>query len=287
MKRYHRFSTFFSIIALSIVLFLGVGCNEQPAPGPMSPINSTANPSQSNKIRPVPRKSDDASARQSLAKGVYTDTQLIAFVNQQPALSSGALKTILLSEAPLSSSVLIAVLNRSTKMSTGDLKAVLLASTPLPSEVQQAVQTMSTTQLSSGDIQTVMEAQAGFISQFLGKTVSKWTTKKDGGTIWHGGHKIVFPSDALPQDATASIAISPSDYIQVDFGPDGWFNKDVTVTISYKNVDLTGISESSLTLAWYDETTGQWIEIGGTVDTKKKWITAKTKHFTQYTISTR
>lgn len=285
MKRHHWFRPFFSIIALSIVLFLGVGCNDQPAPGPMSPINSAAKPSSLNKIRPVPRQSDDAPVRHSLAKGVYTDAQLIAFINQQPAMSSGGLKTILLSESPLSSSVLIAVLNRSTKMSTGDLKAVLLASTPLSSEVQQEVQ--NKTLLSSGDLQTVMEAQAGFVNQFLGKTVTKWIIKKDGGTIWHGGHKISFPSDALTQDATAFITISPSDYVQVDYGPDGWFNKDVTVTISYKNVDLTGINESSLTLAWYDETTGQWIEIGGTVDTKKKWITAKTKHFTQYTISTR
>ena len=286
MKRYHWFRPFFSIIALSIVLFLGVGCNDQPAPGPMSPINSAAKPSSLNKIRPVPRKSDDAAPpRHLLAKGVYSDAQLIAFINQVPAMSTGALKTILLSESPLSSPVLIAVLNRSTKMSTGDLKAVLLASTPLSSEVQQEVQ--NKTLLSSGDLQTVMEAQAGFISHFLGKTVSKLATKANGVTLWHGGHKVIFPKDALAQDAQATISISPSDYVQVDFGPDGTFAKDVTIIISYKNVDLTGISESSLTIAWYNETTGQWIDVGGTVDTNKKWITAKTKHFTQYTISTK
>jgi hypothetical protein len=286
MKRSNLFRHLFSAIALSGILFFAVSCSDQPAPGPMSPVNSGTKAVSPNKIRPVPRKSDEAApARHSLAKGVYSDAQLIAFINQQPALSSGALKTILLSESPLSASVLIAMLNRTTKMSSGDLKAVLLASTPLPSEVQQEVQ--NKTLLSDGDLQTVMEAQAGFVSQFLGKTVSKLVTKKDGGTIWHGGHKIIFPKDALVQDAQASIAISSSDYIQVDFGPDGWFSKDVTVTISYKNVDLTGISESSLTLAWYDETTGQWIEIGGTVDTKKKTLTAKTSHFTQYTIATK
>jgi hypothetical protein len=285
MKRHNLFRHFLSVLALGSALFFAVGCSNEPAPGPMSPIQSAAKPSQRNNIRPVPRQSDEPAPVKSLAKGVYSDAQLIALINQQPALSSGALKTILLSESPLSSSVLIAVLNRSTKMSTGDLKAVLLASTPLPSEVQQEVQ--NKTLLADGDLQTVMEAQAGFVSQFLGKTVSKLVTKKDGGTIWHGGHKIIFPKDALAQDAQASIAISSSNYIQVDFGPDGWFNKDVTVTISYKNVDLTGISENSLTIAWYDETTGQWIDIGGSVDTKKKWITAKTKHFTQYTISTK
>lgn len=286
IKRSNWFREIAPAISLIGSLLFVWSCSEEPASGPMSPIKPETKPAPLNKIRPVPRKSDEAApVRQSLAKGAYTDEQLIALINQQPALSTGDLKTILLSESPLSSSVLMAVLNRNPKMSTGDIKAVLLASTPIASEVQQAVQ--NKTLLADGDLQTVMEAQAGFVSQFLGKTVSKWVTKKDGGTIWHGGHKIIFPKDALAQDAQASIAISSSDYIQVDFGPDGWFNKDVTVTISYKNVDLNGISENSLTLAWYDETTGQWIEIGGTVDTKKKWITAKTKHFTQYTISTK
>ena len=286
MKRDNWFRPFFYAIAFCCVLFFVVGCSNEPTPGPMSPINSATKPLPFNKIRPVPRISDEAAPMlRSLAKGVYTDAQLIAFINQQPALSTGALKTILLSEAPLSSPVLIAVINRTTKMSTGDLKAVMLASTPLSSEVQQALQ--NTTLLSSGDMQTVMEAQAGFGSQFLGKTVSKWTTKKDGGKIWHGGHKVDFPSSALAQDAYASIAVSPSNYIQVDFGPDGTFAKDVTVTISYKNANLNGISESSLTLAWYDPATGQWIAVNSTVDTNKKWITAKVRHFTEYTISTR
>lgn len=285
MKDSRWFRSFFSAVALSSLLFFVVGCSDQPAPGPMSPINPATKPSQLSKVRPLPRKSDEIAPVKSLAKGVYNDDQLIAFINQQPALSSGSLKTILVSESPLSSPVLLAVLNRTTKMSSGDLKAVLLASTPLPSEIQEALQ--KTTLLSSGDMQTVMEAQAGFTTPFLGKTVSKWITRKDGGQFWHGGHKVYFPAGALGQDAQASISISPSNYIQVDFGPDGWFNKEVTVTISYKNVDLSGISESSLTLAWYDESTGQWIDVGSTVDTKKKWITAKVWHFTQYTISTK
>ncbi|NUO82920.1 hypothetical protein HUU05_22850 [candidate division KSB1 bacterium] len=270
----------------ALALFVA-SCSEEPASGPFSPMSSVEKKTPiHNTIRPVPRKSDaPAPVRHSLAKGAYTDLQLLALINQQPALSTGDLKAILLSESPLSSEVLLAVLKRNPKMSTGDLKAILLASTPIASEVQEAAQ--NTNLMSSGDLQTVMEAQAGFGSQFLGKTVSKWTTKKDGGTIWHGGHKIIFPKDALAQDATASIAISSSDYVQVDFGPDGWFNKEVTVIISYKNVDLNGVNESSLTLAWFDETTGQWIEVGGTVDTKKKWITAKVWHFTQYTLSTK
>lgn len=282
----HRkfFRSISPLLGLFAVALFAVSCSEEPASGPMSPMNSAVKKTTTrNTIRPLPRKNDEASEPRSLAKGAYTDLQLLILINQWPALSSGELKTILVSESPLSSTVLLALLIRYPSMSSGDLKAVLLASTPLASEVQQALQ--NTTLLSSGDVQTVMEAQAGYGDQFLGKTIFKWTAKKTGGTIWHGGHKVVFPKDALAYDAFASIAISSSDYVQVDFGPDGWFNKEVTVTISYKNVDLTGVNESSLTLAWFDETTGQWIEVGGTVDTKKKCITAQVWHFTQYTIS--
>lgn len=273
-------------VSLSSLFVFLTSCSEEPAPGPISPAAKVSPQSAVGKVRPLPRKSDEAVAtHRSLAKGLYTDDQLIAMINQQPALSTGALKTILLSESPLSENVLLAVLNRSSKMSTGDLKAIFLASTPLPAVVEEAIQ--HTNLLSSGDLQTVLEAQAGFGGHFLGTTVSKWMTRKDGGQIWHGGHKIKFPAGALPQDAQAAIEISSSNYVQVEFLPDGWFNKEVTVTISYKNVDLTGIDEKSLTLAWYDETTGEWVDVGCKVDTKKKWITAKVWHFTQYTISMR
>ncbi len=290
MPRYKMFRHLFPVIALSSMLLCVVSCSEGPTPGPISPINpATKNPQALSKIRPVLRKSDETApgkpARHALAKGAYTDEQLLALINQQPALSTGELKTLLLSEAPLSGAVLKAVLDRDPKMSTGDLKAVLLASTPLPAEIEQAIQ--HNNYLSSGDLLAVLEGQAGFGQHFLGTTVTKWITKKDGGEIWHGGHKIKFPSGALPQDAQASISINPSNYIQVDFGPDGWFNKAVTVSLSYKNADLTGIDEKSLTIAWYDGATGQWHDVGGSVDTKKKRVNANVWHFTQYTLSTK
>lgn len=285
MKRFRLFRRLLYAICLCTMALFVASCSEEPASGPISPFEVKPQRQALGKVRPLPRKSDEAAPVKSLAKGAFTDDQLIAIINQQPALSTGDLKKLLLSESPLSEAVLLAVLKRDAKMSTGDLKAVLLASTPLPVAVEEAIQ--HTDHMSSGDLQTAMEAQAGFGSHFLGTTVSKWMTNKEGGDIWHGGHRIKFPAGALPQDAKAAIEISPSNYVQVEFLPDGWFNKEVLVTISYKNVDLTGMDEKSLTLAWYDDTTGEWVDVGGKVDTKKKWITAKVWHFTQYTISLR
>jgi hypothetical protein len=120
-----------------------------------------------------------------------------------------------------------------------------------------------------------------------GRSKSLWIRRSYGGLISFGGHSIRVPKYATKQDAQFSISISPNDYITVDFGPDGWFDQPVIVTISYKDADLTGIDPRKLTLAWYDDSTGQWIDLGGVVDLVNKTVTAKSWHFTQYTISTK
>jgi hypothetical protein len=61
----------------------------------------------------------------------------------------------------------------------------------------------------------------------------------------------------------------------------------VTIRLSYKNADLTGIDENNLTIAWVDERTGELIEIKSRVNKRKKYVEGKTDHFTQYTLSTR
>jgi hypothetical protein len=119
-----------------------------------------------------------------------------------------------------------------------------------------------------------------------GTTKSQIISRR-GGKIEHCGHSVKVPKGAIKQDTEFSIAVSPTDYITVEFGPDGWFEKEVTVTISYNNADLTGIDPLNLTLAWYDETSGEWIDLGGKVDLKKKTVSAKAWHFTKYTLSAR
>lgn len=285
MKRFRCYRQLAFAVSLCASTLFVVGCSEEPASGPISPLQSTQRQQEISKVRPVLRKADEIAPVKSLAKGAYTDEQLIAMINRKPMLSNVELGILLLKESPLSSEVLMAVLQRDPAVPTALLKAVLLASTPLPVAVEEAIQQAE--YLSGRDLRVIMEAQAGYDSHFLGTKVTKWMTASEGGEIWHGGHKIDFPPGALMQDAHASISISPSNYVQVDFGPDGWFNRPVTVSISYKNVDLSGIDENSLTLSWYDETAGQWIAVDSKVDTRRQNIIAQVWHFTQYTISTK
>ena len=82
MKRYHCFRHFFSAIALSPVcgmLFFIVSCSDQPAPGPMSPVNSNKglvsepNRNSTGEVRPVNRQN----AVKSLAKLTTYDRKAV------------------------------------------------------------------------------------------------------------------------------------------------------------------------------------------------------------------
>lgn len=74
---------------------------------------------------------------------------------------------------------------------------------------------------------------------------------------------------------------------QVDFGPSGWFKKPVKITICFKELDLSGSDLNDLTITWYDPNTGEWIDVGGTVDIKGQKVYVEVWHFTQYSLAVR
>ena len=71
-----------------------------------------------------------------------------------------------------------------------------------------------------------------------------------------------------------------------DLGPDGaTFDPPITLTFSYDPDALPeGVAEADLVLAYYDEDTGEWIELDGVVDTVNNTITASVPHFTTFAI---
>jgi len=124
-------------------------------------------------------------------------------------------------------------------------------------------------------------------SPCAGTTESMWMTVADGGELSHCGHVLMVPPGALKQDTLMSISVMASDFIDVDFGPDGEFNRAVTIRLSYADANLKGIKENNLRIAWVDEKTGKLIEIKSEVHKDGKYVEGKTDHFTQYTLSTR
>jgi len=120
-----------------------------------------------------------------------------------------------------------------------------------------------------------------------GLTKYLWMKKSLGGLIAHCGHKFIIPKNALSGDTSMFIKINSSSFITVDCGPDGTFNSNVDVYVSYRDADMTGVNVNNLTLAWRSSPTSPWTDIGGTPNAITKLVKALNKHFTEYTISTR
>lgn len=194
MKRQCRMRQIVSVCAVASLLLLAIGCSNEPAPGPISPIK----PSVSSKT--------------SLAKpGDGTTTSSVT---------------------PLS---------RKTRSVNG-----------------------------------------------FGGTASKVMTSSSGGSLSYTGHTMQVPKYAFSeQQKEFYITDVNSDWIQADYGPSGWFLEPVKITISYADADLRNVDIKKLTIAWYSDYLGTWIDVGGTVDRVNKTISVYVWHFTQYTISTR
>jgi VCBS repeat-containing protein len=71
-----------------------------------------------------------------------------------------------------------------------------------------------------------------------------------------------------------------------DFQPSGaTFEPPITLTFNYDPADIAeGIAEEDLVLAYYDQKAGEWVNLGGTVDTERNTITVLISHFTAFII---
>ena len=62
------------------------------------------------------------------------------------------------------------------------------------------------------------------------------------------------------------------------------FGADITLTFTYTDAQVAGLSLPSLKVHYYDETSGAWVALTTTVDTTTKKITAAINHFTYFAI---
>lgn len=88
-----------------------------------------------------------------------TDQQLIDKINEQPPLSSGQLKNILIANSPLSDTVLLAMLARNPSLTNGHIEEALTANSPLSDAVLIAMLNMSN-QLSNGTLTNILINEA-------------------------------------------------------------------------------------------------------------------------------
>ena len=318
MKRSNPFRKIYPAFSILCSWFLLWSCSEGPTPGPMSPIKlsekpstpaQTPQPSQTGTVRPINRLAKRESL--SLAKSGYNrdkvlqELQIVSeelqhivnnnFYSSVAYVLDDAVKKIddaakKLENPSWANNTWDDDENTNDKNDTKVLRRIKNAK----DKIQDAINKQLLLPAQGNQFLAQLTAIENQINDgyspahdYRGQSKELWIKRTYGGMIKLGGHSIEVPKYATKQDANFSISIAPNDYITADFGPDGWFDQQVTVTISYKDADLTGVDPRKLTLAWYDESAGQWVDLGGVVDLVKKTVTAKAWHFTQYTLSTK
>lgn len=104
-----------------------------------------------------------------------------------------------------------------------------------------------------------------------------------GGTLSLLDVVLTVPAGAVKNDTLFSIGIPDDELFYNEFGTSGLvFDVPVTVTMSYRNADLSGITETHIKLAWLDERTNTWKSMACVVDTVSKTVTGSLYHFSAY-----
>jgi hypothetical protein len=94
---------------------------------------------------------------------------------------------------------------------------------------------------------------------------------------------LTIPAGAVKNDTLFSIRIPDDAIFFNEFGTDGLvFDVPVTVAMSYRDADLSGITESHIKLAWLDKRTNSWQSMACVVDTVSKTVTGNLYHFSAY-----
>lgn len=108
-----------------------------------------------------------------------------------------------------------------------------------------------------------------------------------GGVLVHADHRIVIPAGALSETLPISFSMPVSDTLMFDLGPHGTqFSMPINMVLAfqYDNADLTGVNESLLRVAYYNESTGVWDPMPTQVDPLNDIVVGQTTHFSRYAI---
>ena len=111
-----------------------------------------------------------------------------------------------------------------------------------------------------------------------------------GGTVSVGGHSVTIPAGALLSDATVSLTVPASKYVEVELEVDGSdhfvFQLPVAVSISYDRCSRSNILRAPLT-AWYIDAQSKALleHMGGVDDKLLRTVTFTTPHFSAYAVA--
>lgn len=131
--------------------------------------------------------------------------------------------------------------------------------------------------------QLLQRVDLGGAAKVINLFVTDTISARDGGSLQLLDVILEVPAGAVDNDTLFSIFIPDDEVFYNEFGTDGLvFNKPVTVTMSYRDADLTNVDESTIRIAFYDEATGRWEDQSCSLDRANKLVTASLRHFSAY-----
>jgi len=108
---------------------------------------------------------------------------------------------------------------------------------------------------------------------------------KEGGRLELLDVVLDIPAGALDVDTVYSINIPDISLFYNEFGTDGLvFKRPVTVTMSYRNADLSGIDESAIHIGWWDEERTRWVSMDCELDRVNQVVVGQLYHFSAYAL---
>lgn len=94
-------------------------------------------------------------------------------------------------------------------------------------------------------------------------------------------YRLEVPAGALPRSAVYSMTYQQSGPAEVNLGPHGAeFDVPVELSIDLSNTSLADAPD--VTLFWWDENRGRWVDVGGVWDPSTETLTAELEHFSRY-----
>lgn len=126
-------------------------------------------------------------------------------------------------------------------------------------------------------------ACADGVAKVVNLYVEDQISSEKGGVLTLADVTLEIPPGAVPNDTTYSIFIPDDEVFYNEFGTDGLvFDVPVTVTMSYRDADLSAVDESTIRIGYFNEATGQFEDLECRVDFVNKTVTATLSHFSAY-----
>ncbi len=111
----------------------------------------------------------------------------------------------------------------------------------------------------------------------------QWMSSATGGQLVLLDVVLDVPPAAVSSDTLFWIFIPDDEVFYNEFGTSGLvFDVPVTVTMSYRDAELTGIDQSTIRIAWRNDAAGTWENVECALDQVNQTVTAQLNHFSAY-----